>query len=211
MDPADLTEARVAEMVSGVAAYLCRERELYFRASEPLSPGWRTTVQAYFSASLLDSIRTIILKGARIPPPPFYSEAMALSSGNFPDFVHLASFTYLDTIVFHDEIALRTLLHGLVHAAEMAFLGPDRYTDFYRSRFREVPFLDCYTTRSTGLLVGHAFRHVPIDELFRGRGSEVLGRTGPVLARPKSRQPQGWNREFGRPRVPVGRHPGRGE
>src|SRR6266852_5127665 len=131
MDPAELTEARVAEMVSGVMAYLRRERELYFRASEPLSVGWRTAVQAYFSGTLLDRIRTIILKGARIPPPPFYSEAMAMSSGNFPDFVHLASITYLDTIVFHDEILLRTLFHGLVHATQMAFLGLDRYADLY--------------------------------------------------------------------------------
>jgi len=118
-------------MVSGVAAYLRRERELYFRASEPLSPGWRNAVQAYFPNTLLDSIRTIILKGARIPPPPFYSEAVAMSSGNFPDFVHLASFTYVDTIVFHDEIALRTLFHGLVHATQMALLGLDHYTDLY--------------------------------------------------------------------------------
>jgi len=118
-------------MVSGVMAYLRRERELYFRASEPLSLGWRTAVQAYFSGTLLDSIRTIILKGARIPPPPFYSEAMAMSSGNFPDFVHLASITYLDTIVFHDEIMLRTLFHGLVHATQMALLGLDRYADLY--------------------------------------------------------------------------------
>jgi hypothetical protein len=131
MDPVELPEARVTEMVSGVAAYLRRERELYFRASEPLSTAWRAAVQDYFSAALLDSIKTIILKGARIPPPPFYAEAMAFSSGNFPDFVHLASITYLDVIVFHDEITLRTLFHGLVHAAQMAFLGLDRYTELY--------------------------------------------------------------------------------
>jgi len=40
-----------------------------------------------------------------------------MSSGNFPDFVHLASITYLDVIVFNDEIAVRMLFHGLVHAA----------------------------------------------------------------------------------------------
>ncbi len=54
-----------------------------------------------------------------------------MSSGNFPDFVHLASITYLDVIVFNDEIAVRTLFHGLVHAAQMAFLGLDRYADLY--------------------------------------------------------------------------------
>lgn len=138
MDRVELPEARVAEIISGVAAYLRRERELYFRASEPLAAGWRTGVQAYFSRTLLDSVRTIILKGARIPPPPFYAEAMALSSGNFPDFVHLASVTYLDVIVFHDEIMLRTLFHGLVHAAQMALLGLDRYTELYVRGFVKV-------------------------------------------------------------------------
>ena len=58
-----------------------------------------------------------------------------MSSGNFPDFVHLASITYLDVIVFNDEIAVRTLFHGLVHAAQMAFLGLDRYADFYLRGF----------------------------------------------------------------------------
>jgi hypothetical protein len=37
----------------------------------------------------------------------------------------------LDIIVFHDEIAPRTLFHGLVHAAQMALLGMDRYADLY--------------------------------------------------------------------------------
>lgn len=131
MDPAKFSEERVAEMVAGVAAYLRQERDVYFRASDPLAPEWRTAVQACFSKSLLERARTVVLKGARIPPPPFYSEAIALSSGSFPDFVHLASVTYLDIIVFHDHIVLRTLFHGLVHAAQMAFLGIDRYTDLY--------------------------------------------------------------------------------
>jgi len=96
MDPGDLSEARVAKMVSGVAAYMRQERNLYFRASELLTPEWRTAVQPYFSKTLLDTVRAVILKGARIPPPPFYAEAIVLSSGHFPDFVHLASVTYLD-------------------------------------------------------------------------------------------------------------------
>ena len=131
MDRAEIPEARIAEMVTGVAAYFRQEREVYFRASELLAPEWRTAVQPHFSKSLLERIRTVVLIGARIPPPPFYSEAIAMSSGSFPDFVHLASITYLDIIVFHDQIAERTLFHGLVHAAQMAFLGFDRYTELY--------------------------------------------------------------------------------
>ena len=131
MGQVDLPEKRIAEMVSGVVAYFRQERELYLPASEHLTAGWKKALQPYFSSTLLDRVRTIVLKGARIPPPPFYSEAMELSSGSFPDFVHLASVTYLDVIVFHDEITLRTLFHGLVHATQMAFLGLDRYTDLY--------------------------------------------------------------------------------
>jgi hypothetical protein len=131
MDSAELSEAGIAEMISRVVAYYRQERQLYSPASELLAPEWRAAVQPYFSKSLLESIRTVVLTGARIPPPPFYSEALAFSSGSFPDFVHLASVTYLDIIVFHDEIAPRTLFHGLVHAAQMAFLGFERYTDLY--------------------------------------------------------------------------------
>jgi hypothetical protein len=131
MDRAELPEARIAEMVSGVAKYFRQEREVYFRASELLPTEWRTAVQPYFSKSLLESVRVVVLKGARIPPPPFYSEAIALSGGSFPDFVHLASITYVDIIVFHDEITARTLFHGLVHATQMAVLGFDRYAELY--------------------------------------------------------------------------------
>jgi len=135
MDSAELTEKRIAEMVSGVAAYFRQERDLYFPASEPLTPGWRNAVQGHFSKSVLDSVRAVVLKGARIPPPPFYAQAIAMSRGSFPDFVHLASVTYVDVIVFHDEITLRTLFHSLVHATQIALLGLDRYSDLYLRGF----------------------------------------------------------------------------
>jgi hypothetical protein len=46
-----------------------QERNLYFQASELLAPAWRTAVQPYFSKTFLDTVRTVVLKGARIPPP----------------------------------------------------------------------------------------------------------------------------------------------
>jgi hypothetical protein len=85
----------------------------------------------YFPQTLLDSVKTVALDGARIPPPPFYADAIAMSSGNFPDFVHLASVTYIDVIVFNEKIAARTLFHGLVHAQQMDFLGLDTYVGLY--------------------------------------------------------------------------------
>ncbi len=83
----------------------------------------------------MDSSQFPTLNGARIPPPPFYSEAMTMSSGVFPDFVHLASVTYIDIIVFNDAITPRTLFHGLVHAQQMASLGLEDYAGFYLRGF----------------------------------------------------------------------------
>ena len=69
MDVAEISESRIAEMVAGVAAYFRQEREVYFRASEPLAPEWRAAIGAYFSKRFLERVRVVVLKGARIPPP----------------------------------------------------------------------------------------------------------------------------------------------
>jgi hypothetical protein len=135
MDSSPLPEARVAEMIAEITAYLRREKSLYLPASVPLTPTWKTTLQHYFPKTLLDTVKTVALEGARIPPPPFYSQAVAMSSGSFPDFVHLASVTYIDVIVFNDAIAARTLFHGLVHAQQMAFLVLEKYVSFYLRGF----------------------------------------------------------------------------
>jgi hypothetical protein len=122
-------------MIAQIAAYMRQERALYFPASEPLCPTWKTTLQQYFPKTLLDTVKTVTLEGARIPPPPFYSDAVAISGGHFPDFVHLASVTYVDVIVFNDPIIARPLFHGLAHAQKMAFLGLDQYVGFYLRGF----------------------------------------------------------------------------
>lgn len=131
MNPGEFTEARIAEMVAGVAAYFSGERKLYLRHSEPLAPEWRAAIGPYFSAVFLDKVRTLTLKGARIPPPPFYAEALRMTGGKFPDFVHMASVTYVDVIVFHEKIEARALFHGVVHAAQMEVLGFEQYVDLY--------------------------------------------------------------------------------
>ena len=135
MDPSQLPESRVAEMIAEIAAYLRQERAVYLRASHPLTPAWKAPLGHYFPKTLLDNVKTITLEGARIPPPPFYSEAVAMSAGRFPDFVHLASVTYIDVIVFNDAILPRALFHGLVHAQQMAFLELDKYVGFYLRGF----------------------------------------------------------------------------
>lgn len=136
MDPSQFPEARIAKMVAEIASYLRDERALYLPASEPLAANWNTNVQHYFPKALLETVRTVILpEGVRIPPPSFYAEAVALSSGNFPDFVHLASITYIDVIAFHEAIESRTLFHGLVHAQQFASLGLETYAGLYLRGF----------------------------------------------------------------------------
>lgn len=131
MEPGQFPEARIAEMVSGVAAYFSGERKLYFPHSEPLTDGLRKILNPYFSPTILDKVKTVVLHEARIPPPPFYAEALQMTGGKFPDFVHMASVTYVDVIVFHDKIEPRALFHGMVHVAQIEILGLERYVDLY--------------------------------------------------------------------------------
>jgi hypothetical protein len=135
MNP-EFTERRIAEMVSEVSAYMRQERDMYLRHSDPLTTDLKETIRGFFPQELLQRLKTITLEGGtRIPPPPFYLEAKKMSGGRFPDFVHLRSITYIDVIVFHDEIDVRALFHGVVHATQMAVLGFDRYMELYVRAF----------------------------------------------------------------------------
>jgi len=132
VNPGQLSEARIAEIITGVAAYFSGERKLYLPHSEPLAAEWLVTLDPYFSAEILDKLRTVVLQGgARIPPPPFYAEALSMTGGRFPDFVHMAAVTYIDVIVFNERIESRPLFHGAVHAAQIAILGYEEYIDLY--------------------------------------------------------------------------------
>jgi len=136
VNPGQFTEARIAEMVAGVAAYFSGERKLYLPHSDLLAAEWRSTLEPYFSSELLDKLRIVVLRGgARIPPPPFYAEALAMTGGRFPDFVHMASVTYVDVIVFNERIESRALFHGTVHAAQIGILGFETYVDLYLRGF----------------------------------------------------------------------------
>jgi len=102
------SQRRALSRGSQVERTLRREREHYFRASELLH-GMGSSVPAYFPDSCSTVLRTITLKEP-VSHAPFYSEAIAMSSGNFPDFVHLARSLYLDVIRCYDEIAVRDVV-----------------------------------------------------------------------------------------------------
>lgn len=131
MEPGQFSETRIQEMVSGVAAYFSSERKVYLPHSEPLSAALRKSLEPFFSGQMLDKVKTLTLHEARIPPPPFYAEALQMTGGRFPDFVHMTSVTFVDVIVFHDRIDPRELFHGMVHAAQIEILGFERYVELY--------------------------------------------------------------------------------
>ena len=127
----ELTEQKVQEIIAEASAYLRQERERFFPQGVPLTGELRGAVATYFSSALLDSIRTVTLKGIRLSTPSLYDEAKAMGFESFPEFRYMDSLTYIDVIVFHEQIAPRRLFHALVHAAQMVLLGFHRYVESY--------------------------------------------------------------------------------
>lgn len=118
-----------------VAEYLWDQRETYLPLSHPLGPKHKSILQAYFSSALLDRVKFVELRGKRVPRPSFYEQAAALGIANLPELTHMASLTFVDVIVFNDQLSDRALFHGLVHAAQFQILGLERYTDLFVRAF----------------------------------------------------------------------------
>jgi len=126
-----LTEERVAQASACVLAYLREQRERYIALGVPLPALIKASMQSFFSSGLLDRVRILELKGARVPNPSFYSDAQELGVANLPPLAHMASLTFVDVVVFNDRMTERTLFHGLVHAAQMQILGLERYAELF--------------------------------------------------------------------------------
>jgi len=125
------SEERVTEAIGKVAPYLHEQRENFRTNGRPLSENHRVTMTPFFAPALLDKVRIVALEGRRISNPPFYAEAMAEGLTSLPEFTHMASLTFEDVVVFHGDIAARTLFHALVHAVQFEILGLERYTELF--------------------------------------------------------------------------------
>jgi hypothetical protein len=134
-DSGSLPEPQVAQAVKRVSDYLGSQREIFFARGVPLGPRQKGLLQPFFSPALLDRVRTVELHGRRLPPPPFYLEALALGVENLPSLTHMSSLTFVDVIVFNDLLIERALFHGLVHAVQFQILGVERYTDLFVRAF----------------------------------------------------------------------------
>lgn len=114
-----------------VAEYLRDQRERFFPGSRRLDSAHRSVMAPFFSPGLLDAVGIVELAGCRLENPAFHAEARDRGFSSLPDFQHLASFTFVDVVVFQERPTNRILFHGLVHAAQVQLLGVERYADLF--------------------------------------------------------------------------------
>lgn len=128
---ANLSETVIQGAISRLYTYLKRERERYWEQGRLLNAESRALFGRFFTQELLREIRVVALTGRRLTNPPFYNVAKRLGIANLPDLAHTASVTYLDVIVFNEQMTNRALFHALVHAAQVKVFGPRFFSELY--------------------------------------------------------------------------------
>lgn len=135
-----LNDTQIRQAVECVSSYLRDQRERYLPSAAPLTEPYQAMMRPYFSATLLGQVKVVELHGERLPNPPFYAEAKALGFVSLPDITHMNSLTFLDVMVFNEEVARRSLFHALVHAVQFQVLGLERYTELFVHSFVNTRF-----------------------------------------------------------------------
>lgn len=148
--PSQPSPEQVAQAVQWLSSYLQEEREYYAPVAVPLSAPCRVRLHQYFAPSLLDRIRVIELRGARVRVPDFF--ALVRASGfEPPEITHMDSVTFLDVVAFNQTLSERALFHALVHAVQIDILGLERYAELWVQGFLKT------RTHFTVPLEVHAF------------------------------------------------------
>lgn len=129
------TPEQVAQGVEWLSSYLREQRGQYLPATGPLSHQHKAALSGYFSGNLLDSIRIIELKGARVPTPEFIAHARSQGFHQLPEISHMDSVTFIDVIVFNERLTERALFHALVHSVQIKALGLERYAELWVAGF----------------------------------------------------------------------------
>lgn len=128
------TSEQIAQAVEWLSTYLRAQREHYLPASGPLGKHRKASMWPYFSSTLLDQVRIIELQGARVAIPDFFTQIRALGFEP-PEISHMDSLTFLDVIVFNEELTERALFHALVHTVQIQVLGLERYAELWVTSF----------------------------------------------------------------------------
>lgn len=128
------TSDQLAQGAEWISTYLRAQREHYLPATGPLSDHHKISMTPYFSSLLLDQIRVVELKGARVANPDFFTQIRALGFEP-PAISHMDSLTFLDVIVFNEQLTERALFHALVHTVQIQVLGLERYAELWVANF----------------------------------------------------------------------------
>ena len=171
-DGMPLSESQFLLAVECVAGYLWEQREAFLQLGRFLSEKQKERLRPYFSCNLLERVRLVELHGRRLPPPPFYQKAKSMGITNLPEMTHMASLTFVDVIVFNEELSERTLFHALVHGAQMQILGLELYTEFFvRSFLRTQAHFNVPLERQAFTLeaqfAAHPSEPFPVEEQIR--------------------------------------------
>jgi len=138
--PPLVTEEQVRQGVQWVSSYLQEQRRHYAQLAQPIPARLKATLWPYFAPELLDQIRMVELKGARVPTPAFYAEARAMGFDSLPQVTHMDSVTFVDVVVFNETCSERALFHALVHAVQFHVLGLERYAELFVRSFVNTKF-----------------------------------------------------------------------
>ena len=141
---------QIAQAIEWLAGYLREQREHYSPVATPLTNEVKARMWPFFSAELLDRIRIIELRGARVRVPGFFAKVRALGFEP-PQITHMDSVTFLDIVAFNQSLSERALFHAMVHAVQIRVLGLQRYAELWVHGFLKT------RTHFTVPLEVHAF------------------------------------------------------
>lgn len=172
LEKSAVSDAKLDDAITRVADFMRAQREIFRPNGLPLDRGQRQAMKPFFSAPLLEHLRTIRLNGKTVPTPPFYAEARAIGIKDLPDMTHMATVTFEDVLVFPGEIATRTLFHALVHSVQFEVLGLGRYAEcfvrgFMRTRTQVNVPLEAHAFLLESEFAGNPAQPFSVEERVR--------------------------------------------
>lgn len=132
--PLPPTSEQIEQAIEWLSVYLSQQCDHYLEKGVPLAAGQKASLWPYFSSELLDQIRVVELHGARVGIPSFFAQVRALGYEP-PEITHMDSLTFLDVVVFNQQLTERALFHALVHSVQIRVLGLRRYAELWVHSF----------------------------------------------------------------------------
>lgn len=146
MPPRLITDQELEQIVSEVITHARQREEKYLPRSAPLTPAQQEAMRPFFSGRLLKRVRVLELLDERLPNPSYRARAEKRGYRMMLDFTHKAVIAHPGLIIAQEKLSLRHLFHGLVHVAQYAELGRERYLELYvraflhSGNYTSVPF-----------------------------------------------------------------------